>query len=114
MFNWSKQISMDRYMFDFKKALMKTEMLDKPQEINIDAKLDLASNITFNEKSLLPYKDLQNDDININQNVNIANYLYKMQNDDYNMGKFTNAMYQKFKKVFLIQLQIKSKIFLPT
>jgi hypothetical protein len=103
-------------MFELKKGLIKTELLDQPQKINIDAKLDLASNITFKEKAVLPYKDLQiqNDDINIHQNVNIADYLYKMQNDDYNMGKFTNAIYQKFKKVFLIQLQIKSTNFMPT
>lgn len=101
-------------MFALKKGLMQTELLDKPQEINIDSKLDLASNITYKEKALLPYKDLQNNDININQNVNIADYLYKMQNDDYNMGKFSNAIYQKFKKVFLIQLQMKSKNFMPT
>jgi hypothetical protein len=101
-------------MFALKKGLIKPELLDKQQEINIDSKLDLASSITFKEKVLLPYKDLQNDDININQNVSIADYLHKMQNDDYNTGKFTNAIYQKFKKVFLIQLQIKPTNFMPT
>jgi len=101
-------------MFALKKGLLKPDLLDKPEEINIDSKLDLASNITFKEKVLLPYKDLQNDDININQNVSIADYLHKIHNDDYNMGKFTNAIYQKFKKVFLIQLQIKSTNFMPT
>jgi len=114
VFNWSKQTSTDRYMFALKKGLMQTELLDKPQEINMDTKLDLTSNITYKEKALLPYKDLQNNDININQNANIADYLHKMQNDDYNMGKLSNAIYQKFKKVFLIQLQIKSTNFMPT
>ena len=114
VFNWSKQTSTDRYMFALKKGLMQPELLDKPQEINIESKLDLASNIIYKDKALLPYKDLQNNDININQNVNIADYLYKMQNDDYNMGKFSNAIYQKFKKVFLIQLQMKSTNFMPT
>jgi hypothetical protein len=103
-------------MFALKKDLMQTELLDKPQEINMDTKLDLTSNITYKEKALLPYKDLQNNDININQNANIADYLHKMQNDDYNnnMGKLSNAIYQKFKKVFLIQLQVKSTNFMPT
>jgi len=106
-------------MLALKKGLIKTDLIDKPQEINIDIKkveydstLDLAANLDLKEKALLYYN--QNDDINIYKNVNIADYLHKMQNEDHHFGNFTNAIYQKFKKIFLIQLQIKPTNFMPT
>jgi len=102
-------------MLALKKGLMNTDLIDKPKEIDkveYESKIDMDSNIALKEKALLSYSN--NDDINLYKNINIADYLHKMQNDEHNFGNFTNAMYQKFKKVFLIQMQIKPTNFMPT
>jgi len=111
LFNWSKQVSTDRYMYAFKKGLIKVENFDKT--INTTVKQKMSLDLNLKEKALLPL-DSQNDDFNLNQNKSISDYLNKVHNSDDNLSKFSNTMYQKFKKVFLLQLQIKPSIFIPT
>ena len=47
-------------------------------------------------------------------NINVAAYLNKTQNEDEMLANFTNAFYKKIKKIFLLQTQIKSANFIPT
>ena len=95
VFNWSKKISTDRYMYDFKKGIIKSQFMDT-------------------DKASLLSQNIKNDDLNLNTNSNLSDYLNRMHYKDQNLSKFSNALYQKFKKVFLIQLQIKSANFKPT
>lgn len=103
IFNWSKQSSTDRFMYDFKKSLIKSPLLDKEQKC-----------ININSENSNKAQCIQNDDMNLNQNSNLSDYFNKMKSKDHDLSKFSNAMYQKFKKVFLIQTQIKSSNFIPT
>jgi hypothetical protein len=98
-------------MYAFKKGLIKVENFDKT--INTTVKQKMSLDLNLKEKALLPL-DSQNDDFNLNQNKSISDYLNKVHNSDDNLSKFSNTMYQKFKKVFLLQLQIKPSIFIPT
>lgn len=59
------------------------------------------------------FVDVVNDQKKIN-NINIAAYLQKTQNEDEMLSKFTNAFYKKFKKIFLMQTQMKTSHFIPT
>ncbi|HXT84902.1 MAG TPA: hypothetical protein VN704_11340 [Verrucomicrobiae bacterium] len=47
-------------------------------------------------------------------NINITAYLQKTQNEDEMLSQFTNAFYKKFKKIFLMQTQMKASNFIPT
>ena len=47
-------------------------------------------------------------------NINIIAYLHKTQNEDEMLSQFTNAFYKKFKKIFLMQTQMKASNFIPT
>jgi hypothetical protein len=47
-------------------------------------------------------------------NINVAAYLQKTQNEDEMLSQLTNAFYKKFKKIFLIQTQMKTSNFIPT
>ena len=101
IFNWSKQVSKGRYMSVSHKNSIKSQFWseDQQQLQKIDNNL------------LSP----QNDDLNLNiKSKNLLNYLNKSQYENQNLGKFSNAMYQKFKKVFLMQLRIKPSNFIPT
>jgi hypothetical protein len=81
VFKWSRQTSMNNYMFSIKKTLIKS-----------------------------PYT---NNNINDDINQNIFDNLHKMHNDDFKSSHFTNSIYKKFKKIFLIQLHMKSHNFIP-
>jgi hypothetical protein len=103
-------------MHALKKGLITSQLLDKENKIT-DLQNTYNSNkemgVLVSNNKLLP-QSIQNDDMNSNMNSNLLNYLNKMHYKDQNLSKFSNAMYQKFKKVFLIQTQIKSSNFKPT
>jgi len=88
IYNWSKQMSSDCYMNTVKKNLL-IKSIDKT------------------------FVDAVNDQKKIN-NINIAAYLQKTQNEDEMLSKFTNAFYKKFKKIFLMQTKMKTSHFIPT
>ena len=105
LFNWSKHTSTDRYMFALKKGLVKNEFLSAEQKQLAD--------VNFNE-NILSSQSLKNEDINLNANLNLSDYLSRMQYEDQNLSKFSNALYQKFKKIFLMQTRIRARNFIPT
>lgn len=110
LFNWSKQSSTDRYVYALKKGLIKSEIFEQNPD-NLISEVKLSLDLNIKEKELLPLNSLNNES---HVNVNITDYLNRATNDNYNLSKFSNAFYQKFKKVFLIQSQIKPSVFIPT
>jgi hypothetical protein len=78
-------MSSDRYMNTVKESLIKS-IDKKPLEVMNNQKLN---------------------------NINVSAYLQKTQNEDEMLAHFTNAFYKKFKKIFLMQTQIKSSNFIP-
>jgi hypothetical protein len=88
LFNLSKQISSERYMAEFKKSVIK-------------------SNVIYNKLQAEFYNDQKFD------NKNIAFYLHKMQKENEILSKFTNVFYKKFKYIFLMQTKIKPAKFIP-
>jgi len=60
--------------------------------------------------------NMENSEINLKSNLKLSDYLLEAQNADYknNLSKFTNAFYKKFKKVFLIHMDLRSRQFIPT
>ena len=85
IYNWSKQMSSDRYMDTVKKSLL-IKSRTTVEAVN-DQKLN---------------------------NINVAAYLKKTSNEDEMLSQFTNAFYKKFKKIFLMQTQMKASNFIPT
>jgi len=72
---------------------------------------------TIKKNSLIKFIDKAPLEVFNNQklnNINVAAYLQKMQNEDEILSKFTNAFYKKFKKIFLMQTQMKASNFIPT
>ena len=110
LFYWSKQGSTDRYMSAIKNSLAKTESLSEEQKF-----LGNSENVDLyvNDKVILS-QSIKNEEINLKANLKLAYYLNRTQYENQNLSKFTNALYQKFKKVFLLQIHIKSHNFLPT
>jgi len=115
-------------MHAIKKSLMQSNFIDINKSNNQEI-LPLTSNtdnlpmlgiskvksLILQEKFVFPNKN-ENDDLNLNSNLNLSDYLFKYQNKDYNsnLSKFTNIFFNKFKKVFLINLKIKNYNFIPT
>ena len=80
-------MSSDSYMDTVKKSLLIKSIDRAPLEV-------------FNNQKL--------------NNINVAAYLQKTQNEDEMLSQFTNAFYKKFKKIFLMQTQMKTSNFIPT
>ena len=80
-------MSSDRYMDTVKKSLLIKS-------------IDRSSVEVVNNKKL--------------NNINVSAYLQKTQTEDEMLSKFTNAFYKKFKKIFLMQTQMKTSNFIPT
>jgi hypothetical protein len=113
-------------MYAIKKGLMKSNFIDTSQsqknrdETLINDYLPISSfekgkSLILKEKITF-FNNINNDDINLNTKLKLSDYLLKLQNEDYNsnLSKFTNSFYNKFKKVFLINLKIKTSSFIPT
>jgi hypothetical protein len=114
-------------MYAIKKELMKSNFIDTIQSQNnteetlINNFLPMLSpekgkSLILKEKIVFS-NNINNDDINLNTKLKLSDYYLKLQNEDYNnnnnLSKFTNYFYNKFKKVFLINLKIKVSSFIP-
>src|ERR1700712_994216 len=95
-------------MHGLNKGLIKSEFLAGGK------KQLTGSDPLYAEEKTMSFQNTNNDDINLNVNSNLFDYLNKIQSEDQQICKFTNKLYMKFKKIFLTQMHIKSYNFLPT
>jgi hypothetical protein len=122
VFNLSRQVSQDRYMHAIKKELIKSNLIDinqSKEDSLLNDNLPISGpgrskSLILKEKIVFS-NNIKNDDINLNTKFNLSDYFLKSQNKDYNsnLNKFTNSFYNKFKKVFLINVKIKTSNFIP-
>jgi len=107
-----------------KKSLMQSKFIDSNDSNNqVSSTLtndnlpmlgtEKIKNLILKEQMVFP--DNENNDLNLNSNLKLVDNLYKLQNEDYNSNlcKFNSFFYNKFKKVFLMNIQTKNTNFLP-
>jgi hypothetical protein len=109
-------------MHAIKKELIKSNLIDinqSKEDSLLNDNLPISGpgrskSLILKEKIVFS-NNIKNDDINLNTKFNLSDYFLKSQNKDYNsnLNKFTNSFYNKFKKVFLINVKIKTSNFIP-
>ena len=83
---------MDRYIQELNKSFLKQALLSEQ----------------------LRSHGAENDDLNLKMNSAVSDYLNNIRYDHKNLTNFSNALYLKFKKIFLMQLHVKKYNFIPT